>query len=138
MQRCQLGIGCARGHQCENGVCCAMPMCSTGLIAASICGMGNSCPMGFVCEEAVARNRYHSVQMVAVLLSGAELEPTVHLDSGVRHWEDAACCQWNQYVHDSLTPFANVRQTVPVPRVLYVQWGHAAPNVRIANLQKMW
>uniref|UniRef100_A0A0K0DN63 EB domain-containing protein n=1 Tax=Angiostrongylus cantonensis TaxID=6313 RepID=A0A0K0DN63_ANGCA len=36
--------------QCENGVCCAMPVCSTGLIAASVCGIGNSCQIGFVCE----------------------------------------------------------------------------------------
>lgn len=37
-------------QQCEGGVCCPVPMCSTGSIAVSICGMGNSCPIGFVCE----------------------------------------------------------------------------------------
>ena len=41
---------CFYFQQCEGRVCCPIPMCSTGSIAASICGMGNACPMGYVCE----------------------------------------------------------------------------------------
>uniref|UniRef100_A0AC34FSB5 EB domain-containing protein n=1 Tax=Panagrolaimus sp. ES5 TaxID=591445 RepID=A0AC34FSB5_9BILA len=36
---------------CENGVCCPMPVCSqTGQVAMSVCGLGNACPMGYICE----------------------------------------------------------------------------------------
>ncbi|VDM99120.1 unnamed protein product, partial [Onchocerca ochengi] len=35
---------------CENGVCCPLPVCSNGQIANKLCGYGNSCPIGYVCE----------------------------------------------------------------------------------------
>ncbi|EPB76739.1 EB module [Ancylostoma ceylanicum] len=137
-QRCQMGIGCARGHQCENGVCCAMPMCSTGIIAASVCGMGNSCPMGFVCEgeseEAAARNRLHSVPMVAELPKDVTevLNALQVLDAHLL--EAAVCYPWSQYVQQGLTPFASAHRTVPVHPGPPAQWERAAPKVNTVAL----
>ncbi|VDM42017.1 unnamed protein product [Toxocara canis] len=35
---------------CENGVCCPAPLCSNQQLTMRLCGVGNSCPIGFVCE----------------------------------------------------------------------------------------